>query len=156
MRKSPVLALLIVASLGFSCKKNEPAPEPTPLPPVTEAAPTLAPEPVAVGGVTLGTEVGADKKVTAPRDVFGVNDKVYASIDTTGQGHFKLRALWSYLKDGKTATVNENTMEFDTVGPATNEFHIENSKAWPTGTYQVEIFLGDDTTPVATRSFTIQ
>jgi hypothetical protein len=77
-------------------------------------------------------------------------------VATTGAGHFKLRALWSFVKGDKTAKVNENTIEFDSTGPATNEFHVENSKGWPKGDYRVEVFLGDSQTPATTKTFKVQ
>ena len=70
--------------------------------------------------------------------------------------HVKLRALWSFVKGDKTAKVNENTIEFDSTGPATNEFHVENSKGWPKGDYRVDIFLGDRETPAAAKTFKVQ
>ena len=70
--------------------------------------------------------------------------------------HVKLRALWSFVKGDKTAKVNENTIEFDSTGPATNEFHVENSKGWPKGDYRVDIFLGDSETPAAAKTFKVQ
>jgi hypothetical protein len=159
MRTQLVIAALLVAGLSVGCgKKEEPAPAPPPAAPAVVAAPTAVPAPaaVAVGNVTLGNAIGADKKVTTPAETFGVKDKVYASVETTGQGHAKLRALWTYTKGGKTAKVNETSMELDATGPAVNEFHIENSKDWPKGDYKVEIFLGDATAPAAAKTFTIR
>jgi hypothetical protein len=124
---------------------------------VVEApTPTPAPLPLAVGAITLGNAIDADKKVASPMEAFAVKDKVYASVETTGQGHAKLRAFWSFTKGNKTTKVNETSMEFDATGPAWNEFHIENNKAWPKGDYKVEIFLGDDSSPAATKTFKIQ
>ncbi len=158
MRKYLVVSVLLVAGLGIGCgKKEEPAPAPAPAVPMAEAPPPVpTPAPLAVGSISLGKEIGADKKVSMPLEAFGVNDKVYASIETTGQGHAKLRALWSFVKAGKTAKVNETSMEFDAIGPAWNEFHIENTKPWPKGDYQVEVFLGDAPAPASSKTFKIQ
>jgi hypothetical protein len=158
MRK--ILALSVVAFMGLSigCGKKE---QPAPVAPAPAPAPTAAPvapptpAPLAVGTVTLGNAMGADKKIAAPLEAFGVKDKIYASVETTGQGHAKLRALWSFVKGDKVAKVNETSMEFDASGPAWNEFHIENAKDWPKGAYQVEVFLGDAATPAATHKFTV-
>jgi hypothetical protein len=105
--------------------------------------------------VTLGNALGVDKSVT-PAETFAAKDTIYASVATTGTGHVKLRALWSYVKGDKTAKVNENTMEFDSTGPANNEFHVANPKGWPKGEYKVDIFLGDSETPATTRTFKVQ
>jgi len=157
MRRQLAVPLLLVAGLVVGCAKKEAAPPP-PAPtevPAPTAVPT--PAPVAVGAVTLGNAVGADKKVSAPTETFAVKDKtIYASVDTTGQGHAKLRALWTFTKGDKTARVNETAMEFDATGPAVNEFHVENAKGWPKGDYKVEIFLGDAPAAAASKTFKVQ
>lgn len=148
-RITPLIAL---TAFAVACS-GKPAPPP---PPVAVATPVPTPPPPAVGTVSLGSEVAADKTVAAPKETFAVKDKVYASVATTGSGHFKLRAVWTFTKGDKTTTVNETNLEFDATGPATNEFHIENTKAWPKGDYKVEIFLNDGTTPAASKTFKIE
>ena len=143
-----VLALLLTGELA--CKKSEPPPTPPPTAPPTTLAPV-----VGVTGVTLGNAIGADKKVTAPMEAFAAKDTIYASVDTAGTGHAKLRALWTFVKGDKTAKVNETTLEFDSAAPAVNEFHISKPGGWPKGDYKVEVFLGDAPTPAMTRTFKV-
>ena len=144
-----LLPLLLLG--GAACKKSEPPP-----PPPTTAAPTttLPPAP-SVGGVALGNAIGADKRVAAPSETFGAKDTIYASVDTAGTGHVKLRALWSFVKGEKTAKVDETTIEFDSAAPATNEFHVTKPSGWPKGDYKVEIFLNDGATAAATKDFKV-
>jgi len=148
-----IVATLLPSLLvgGLACAKKEPPPTPAP---VTEPATTL-PAPVSVSAVTLGKAVGADKKVNAPADVFGAKDTIYASVETAGAGHAKLRARWSFVKGEKTAQVDETTIEFESAAPAVNEFHISKPSGWPRGDYRVEIFLGDAAAPAMTRSFKV-
>jgi hypothetical protein len=143
-----LIPVLMVA--GVACKKNEPPPPPPPAPTTT----TL-PAPVGVSGVTLGNAIGADKKVAAPLEVFGAKDTIYASVDTAGVGHAKLRALWSFVKGEKTAKVDETVIEFDSAAPAVNEFHVSKPSGWPKGDYKVEIFLGDAAAPAMTKTFKV-
>ena len=150
MRRTTILTFVAFAA---ACSSK---PAPPPPAPVVAATPVPTPAPPAIGAVTLGNAIGADKSVTAASEVFAVKDAIYASIATTGTGHVKLRAVWSFVKGEKTAKVHENTMEFEAQGPATNEFHIENSKAWPKGDYRLEIFLGAGETPATTKTFKIQ
>jgi hypothetical protein len=152
-RIASVLFALTLAS-GLACKKSEP-PAPPPPPAAPAPTPPPAPAPLAVGAVTLGNAVGADKKVAAPVETFGVKDTIYASVDTTGTGHAKVRALWSFVKGDKTAKVDESMLEFDSSAPATNEFHIAKPSGWPKGDYKVEIFLGDAAAPSATKTFKV-
>lgn len=149
MRRTTILTLV---ALSAACG-SKPAPPPAP---VVVATPVPTPAPPAVSAVTLGNAIGADKAVAAAAETFAVKDTIYASVATTGAGHVKLRAFWSFVKGDKTAKVNETTMEFDATGPATNEFHVENAKGWPKGDYKVDIFLGDSETPAVTKTFKVQ
>jgi len=149
MRKLPLLlSLLVLASPA--CKKNEPPPPPPPPPTTT----TLPPAP-SLSSVTLGNAIGDDKQVKDPLLVFGVKDTIYASVQTAGTGHVKLRALWSFVKGEKTAKVDETTIEFESSGPNTNEFHVSKPSGWPKGDYKVEIFLGDAEVPATTKTFKV-
>ena len=151
MKKLAAGLLLLVPITGAACSKKEAPPPPAP---VTEPATTM-PAPVTVTTVTLGKAVGADKRVSEPTDAFGAKDTIYASVDTAGTGHAKLRALWTFVKGDKTAKVDETTLELDSTGPATNEFHIAKPSGWPKGDYRVDIFLGDGATPVMTKTFKV-
>ncbi len=151
MKKLAAVLLLPLAA-GFACSKEAP---PTPAPAAVTAPATTLPPPVSVSSVTLGKSVSADKKVATAVDSFGAKDTIYASVDTVGTGHAKLRALWSFVKGDKTKKVDETTIEFDSAAPATNEFHISKPSGWPKGDYTVEIFLGDAAAPAMTKSFKV-
>jgi hypothetical protein len=146
-------AILSVVALTLACGGK---PAPPPPPPVAIATPVPTPAAPAVGGVTLGSAIGADKAVATASETFASKDTIYASVATTGSGHLKLRSLWTFVKGDKTAKVHEDTMEFDATGPATNEFHVANGKGWPKGDYRVEIFLGDATAAAVTKTFKVQ
>lgn len=145
-----LLPLLMVVP---ACKKEAPPPPPPP----TTMAPTTttAPAPVAVSAVTLGSAIGEDKKVTEAKEAFGKKDTIYASVETTGQGPAKLRALWSFVKGEKTSKVDETTIELNATGPTVNEFHVAKPSGWPAGDYKVEIFLGEETAPAQTKTFKV-
>ncbi|HEY2944924.1 MAG TPA: hypothetical protein VGN09_21000 [Vicinamibacteria bacterium] len=137
----------------LACKKSEPPP---PTPAAAEAPTTTLPAPVSVTGVALGSSIGPDKRVTAATEAFGAKDTIYASVETAGTGHAKLRAKWSFVKGDKTAKVDETMIEFDSAGPVVNEFHISKPSGWPKGDYRLEVFLGDAESPAATRSFRVR
>ena len=145
-----LVPLLVIGGVG--CTKSEPPPPP---PPVTTVTTTTLPAPVSVAGVTLGNAIGADKRVSAPQETFGIKDTVYASVETAGAGHATLRALWTFVRGAKTAKVNETVLEIDASGPAVNEFHVSKPSGWPKGGYKVEIFLGDASSPAATKAFKV-
>ena len=147
-----MMPLALVGSLA--CKKEAPpAPAPT-LAPVT-LPPTTLPAPVSVSLVTLGNAVGADKRVTVPAETFAPKDTIYAVVETSGTGHAKLRALWSFVKGDKTAKVDETVIEIDPTAPATTEFHVSKPSGWPKGDYKVEVFLNDGTVPATAKAFKV-
>lgn len=147
---SLIAATLVVALGGIGCKKSEPPPPPPP-----PATTTTMPAAFGVSAVTLGNAIGADKRVTAATETFGVNDTIYASVATAGVGHGRLRALWSFVKGDQTAKVDETTIEFESAAPTVSEFHISKPSGWPKGDYKVEIFVGDATTPAMTKAFKV-
>lgn len=151
MKKATAILPALLLTGGLACKK-----EPPPPPPTTVPAPAITlPAPASVTSVALGNAIGADKRVTASTEAFGAKDTIYASVETAGTGHAKLRALWSFVKGDKTAKVDETTIEFESAAPVVNEFHVSKPSGWPKGDYKVEIFLGDDTTPVVTKTFKV-
>ena len=150
MKKLIAITIALPIMTTLACSKSEPPP-PTPA-----AAPaTTLPAPVSVSGIALGTAIGPDKRVTAATEAFGAKDTIYASVETAGTGHAKLRARWTFVKGDKTAKVDETALEFDSAGPAVNEFHISKPSGWPKGDYKVEVFLGDAESAAATRTFKV-
>jgi hypothetical protein len=146
------LIVLLVTGGTVACKKSEPPPPPPP-PPTTTT--TTLPAPVSVTGITLGNAIDADKRVATPLEAFGAKDTIYASVETAGLGHAKLRALWSFVKGEKTAKVDETVIEFDSATPAVNEFHVSKPSGWPKGDYKVDVFLGDAAEPVMSKAFKV-
>src|SRR4030095_7308740 len=121
-----LIPLLLVGAQA--CSKSEPPPTP---PPSVAAAPTttLPPAP-SVSGVTLGNAIGADKKVSAGSETFAAKDTIYASVETAGSGHVKLRSVWTFTKGTKTAQVNESVLEVESAGPAVHAFHVSQARGW--------------------------
>ena len=128
-------ALLLALAL-VACSKKEAAPVAT------------QPAAVSVTGVTLGKAIGADKRVTTPTDSFAPHDTIYAAVETQGSGSATLKAKWTYHKGDKAAVVNENSQTVVAAGPAVTEFHVSKPDGWPTGDYQVEVYLNDASTGV--------
>jgi hypothetical protein len=157
MKTRILLGVLVSTTLVFAAcgKKEAPpaAPAPAPAPPV-EPAPAPEPAGIAVTGVTTGSAIGADKKVTVATDSFGPKDTLYASVDTTGSGTASLAAKWTYHKGGQVAVVQEDSMTVNATGPATHEFHVRKPDGWPAGDYQVEVTL--DGQPVGSKKLTVK
>jgi hypothetical protein len=152
MKKLIAITIALPALITLACNKSE---APPPAPAATLAPATTLPAPVSVSSVALGTAIGADKRVAAATETFSPKDTIYASVETSGSGHARLRARWSFVKGDKTAKVDETALDLDAAGPAVNEFHISKPSGWPKGDYKVEVFLGDSENPVTTRTFKV-
>lgn len=152
---------LVLAACG---KKEEPAPPATTTPPPaaqTTPPPATTPPPVeqppvgeavTVTSVDLGTDVGADQRVTSPKTEFAPNDTIYAAVTTSGSSdNAVLHAKWTF-QDGQT--VNESSQTIAPSGSAVTSFHISKPDGWPAGNYKVEISL--DGNVVASKDFTVK
>ena len=149
----PIMLAALALTLN-ACGKKEVAPTPQPIPAPTAPVPPAAIAGVSVGTITLGSAISASKKVTQAADSFGKKDTIYAAVDTTGTGTAKLRAKWTYRKGSQESLVKEESQTITPTGPASSEFHISKPDGWPTGDYQVEIFVNDKST--GTKSFTVK
>ena len=157
------LALVLGVCIAITACRNEspppppapktqaPAPAPSPAP--SPSPPAAATAPISVATISLGKEIGPDKKVTTPTESFTKNDTIYVAVDTTGAGDATLKAKWTYLKGDKPAVVDESSQTVIATGPATSEFHISKPDGWPAGDYQVEILLNDK--PAGTKKFMV-
>ncbi len=149
-----LLAAALVLGLA-GCKKEAPPP---PLPPPAPApAPKVEapkPAPVSVGTITMGTAVGADKKITKATESFVKGDTIYAAVETAGTGNATIKAKWTFHKGDKVADVSESTETIAATGPAVSAFHVSKPTGWPPGDYQVEIFL--DGKSAGTKKFAVK
>lgn len=155
MQKKYILgvAAAVILALSACSKKEAPrTPESIPAPTSTVSSPQTAG--VAVVAVTLGSAIGADKKISQASDTFGAKDTIYASVDTTGTGAATLKAKWTYRKNGQETVVKEDTQTIVPTGPARSEFHISKPDGWPSGDYRVDIFVADKV--AQTKSFTVK
>jgi hypothetical protein len=143
-------ALLVISLVWAGCKRNETAttvPTPATPPPVGAAVPAFK-----VSAIELGTAIGADKRVSAPANVFAAGDTVYAVVATEGAApSVTLAATWTY-EDGQL--VNESMQTIAPTGPSATEFHISKPDGLPAGKYKVEVKAND--TPVGTKEFEVR
>jgi hypothetical protein len=131
-----VRLLMLGALIVWGCKK------PASPPPQETAAPApAAPTGVAVASITLGSQIGADKAVTAPKETFAPRDTIYAVVSTTGVAtDASLEAIWTYVGT-KEKQINQASQSISPTGPAQSEFHLSKASPWPEGKYRVAILL---------------
>ena len=126
----PLAAILALAFAFTACKGKE-AESSAATPPVAAVAPFR------VTTVTLGNAIDAEKRISAPTEVFAVGDTIYAVIASDGASpSVTLAAKWTY-EDGQV--VDETTQTIAPTGTASTEFHIAKPDGWPTGKYKVVV-----------------
>ncbi|NID17355.1 hypothetical protein [Luteibacter yeojuensis] len=110
------------------------------------AATPAAVDTIKVGSVTLGSAVGADKKVSKEKTTFSPNDKtIYASVATEGTtAGATLNAKWTYQDGDTTTTVSDISQSISTDGPAVTTFKIQNPNEWPEGKYKLTVSLNGE------------
>lgn len=167
MNRNRIAYALITALAGTlalaGCKKPEEPAATTP-PAATEPAPAPAPAepapaPAATASVTavdLGTEVGADMKVTTPATTFKPTDTIHASVSTATSDPAAtvsgtLGAKWTF-EDGQT--VNEESKDFNLAGAGATDFSVSKPDGLPAGKYKVEISL--DGAVVQSKDFEVK
>ncbi|HEX5385298.1 MAG TPA: hypothetical protein VFW66_01210 [Gemmatimonadales bacterium] len=144
---------VVLALAACKSKEAPPAAESSaPAAAPAESTAPGAPAHLAVRNIEMGKHLNDDKTVASPTATFGLRDTIYASVATTGAApSATLSAKWTYHTGQK---VDSTAQPIAPTGPATTEFHITKRSPWPTGKYQVELFL--DGKSVGTREFEIK
>lgn len=149
-----IAALALAVASVAACGKKDAAPAGDTLTPVAADTGALSPSASAtptLGTITLGSAIGADKRVTMPKDAFGVRDTIYAAVETNGTGTGqKLKAVWTMGAE----TVRADSLMLDLTGPTVSEFHISRPQPWPAGSYRLSVTLNDG--PAQTKDFTVR
>lgn len=107
-------------------------------------------QPLKFNAIQLGRGLNADKTVSGSTTRFKPTDTIYAAVLTEGAGSGKVKARWLYA--GRVVSEPERDVTYR--GPASTEFHIQNTSGFPPGQYTVELFL--DGIAVGSRSFRVE
>jgi hypothetical protein len=107
-------------------------------------------EPLKLNTVQLGRGLNLDRTVSGFTTRFKPTDTIYAAVLTDGAGSGKVKVRWLYA--GRL--VSEPDREVTYQGPASTEFHMQNTNGFPPGEYSVELFL--DGKAVGSRSFRVE
>ena len=104
-----------------------------------------------VVSVLLGTSLDADGIVVGDRDNFAVDDRIQASVLSTGaHPGLSLSARW-LAPDG--SAIAETAQELAPAGPTASTFSLANPAGWPAGEYQLTIAANGY--PLQTRRFQV-
>ena len=93
--------------------------------------------PLALANIQIGRSLNPDRSVASITTLFKPSETVYVSVQTTGAGKGTVGVKWMF----GTQVIDEPTKPVSYDGPASTEFHLQNSGAFPAGDYSVEILL---------------
>jgi hypothetical protein len=113
-------------------------------------AAACASEPLQLNTIQLGRGLNPDSTITGSTTRFKPTDTIYAAVLTSNAGTGTVKARWLYA--GRVIEEPERKVNYK--GPASTEFHIQNSAGFPIGDYRVELFL--DGKSVGARPFRVE
>lgn len=106
--------------------------------------------PLQLNTIQLGRGLNPDKTVTGFTTRFKPDDTIYAAVLTSNAGSGTVKARWLFA--GRVVSEPEKQVSYQ--GPASTEFHLQNTSGFPPGEYTVELFL--DGNSVGTRPFRVE
>jgi len=106
--------------------------------------------PLLLNTIQLGRGLNPDKTVNGFTTRFKPDDTIYVAVLTSNAGSGKVKARWLFA--GRLISEPERQVSYQ--GPASTEFHLQNTSGFPTGDYSVELFL--DGKSVGSRPFRVE
>lgn len=111
-----------------------------------------------VTSARLGSHVDSKQEIPVPKTLFRPNDDIALSIGTHTTGStpitVTLGASWTYGAGENRQSVFDDSLELSVSGDHATAFTITNTRDWPEGQYQVELFLNGE--PVRTLEFSVR
>jgi hypothetical protein len=105
--------------------------------------------PLQLANIQVGRSLNQDRSVASITTLFKPSETVYVAVQTSAAGKGVVGVKWKY----GTQVIDEPTKQVSYDGPASTEFHLQNSGGFPPGDYSVEVFI--DGVSVGTRNFKV-
>ena len=105
--------------------------------------------PLQLANIQIGRSLNQDRSISSITTLFKPNEVVYVSVQTTAAGKGTVSVKWKY----GTRVIDEPSKPVNYDGPASTEFHMQNSGGFPPGDYSVDVFI--DGVQVGTRTFKV-
>lgn len=106
-------------------------------------------EPLQLANIQTGRSLNADRSISSITTLFKPSETIYVSVQTTGSAPGTIGVKWMY--EGRV--IDEPVKQVDYSGPASTEFHMQNSGGFPAGDYTVDVFINGE--KVGTRGFKV-
>lgn len=105
--------------------------------------------PLELSNIQTGRSLNQDRSIASITTLFKPNETVYVSVQTKAAGKGTISVKWKY----GSQLIDEPTKPVSFDGPASTEFHMQNSGGFPPGDYSVDVFI--DGVQVGTRAFKV-
>jgi len=105
--------------------------------------------PLSLANIQIGRSLNPDRSVASITTLFKPSETVYVAVQTAEAGSGVVGVKWMF----GTQVIDEPTKQVSYDGPASTEFHLQNSGGFPAGDYSVEILL--DGVSVGKRTFKV-
>ena len=105
--------------------------------------------PLQLANIQVGRALNQDRSISSITTLFKPNETVYVSVQTTAAGKGAVSVKWKY----GTRVIDEPSKQVNYDGPASTEFHMQNSGGFPPGDYSVDVFI--DGVQVGSRTFKV-
>lgn len=105
--------------------------------------------PLQLANIQIGRSLNQDRSIASITTLFKPNETVFVSVQTTAAGKGIISVKWKF----GSQLIDEPSKQVSYDGPASTEFHLQNSGGFPPGDYSVEIFI--DGVSVGTRTFKV-
>lgn len=105
--------------------------------------------PLQLANIQTGRSLNPDRSIASITTLFKPSETIYVSVQTTGEAPGTIGVKWMY----QGRVVDEPVKQVDYDGPASTEFHMQNSGGFPEGDYSVDIFINGQ--QVGTRAFKV-
>jgi len=105
--------------------------------------------PLQLANIQVGRSLNQDRSISSITTLFKPNETVYVSVQTTAAGKGTVAVKWKY----GTRVIDEPSKQVNYDGPASTEFHMQNSGGFPPGDYSVDVLI--DGVQVGSRTFKV-
>ena len=113
------------------------------------AAAACSSGPLELANIQTGRSLNPDRSIASITTLFKPGETIYVSVQTKAAGQGTIGVRWKY----QGRVIDEPTKQVDYNGPASTEFHMQNSGGFPEGDYSVDILI--DGQQVGSRNFRV-
>ena len=93
--------------------------------------------PLSLANIQVGRSLNPDRSIASITSLFKPSETIYVAVQTNEAASGTVGVKWMF----GTQVIDEPTKPVSYDGPASTEFHLQNSGGFPAGDYSVEIFL---------------